>query len=308
MRSTASSLAPHAAEVDTLIAQGVSNRQIAAQFGVGKDSVRRYKAAKAIGTPVPVDNLSHAADQFEEVPVVIRDYTHLDSMYVYPLGDVHLGARMHQADRWREWLGYLARNPKTSMLGLGDFLNAAILGSKSDVYDEKYTVGDAKRLLRGQLTPLARQGRLDLLVQGNHENRVSRATGDCPLQDVAEWLDVPYTRAAAWVVYRVGEVEYDFWVRHGTGSGQSMVALKKSSATAAADVYVTGHVHNQSVAADEQFTRQGEKVVRRRRYYVSSGSFLSAESYALERGYVPTRIGAPRIYLDGRRHDVHVSL
>lgn len=303
VRSSLESLAPR---VEELIRDGWSNRRIAQEVGSSKDAVRRFRARSS--APAPVDDLSHDADQFEEVPVIIRDYTHLDSMYVYPLGDVHIGARMHQAKRWTEWLGYLAGNKNTSMLGLGDYLNSAIVGSKSDVYEETMTVGDAKRLLRGQLTPLARDGRIDLMMPGNHEERVSRAVGECPIQDVAEWLEVPYARSAAMVVYRVGDMEYDFWVRHGTGSGQSMVALKKGSTTAAADVYVTGHVHNQSIAADEQFIREGEKVVRRRRYYVSSGSFLSAESYALERGYTPTRIGAPRVYLDGRRRDVHVSL
>jgi predicted phosphodiesterase len=215
---------------------------------------------------------------------------------------------MHQSKRWQEWVGYLVRNKKTSMLGIGDFLNSAIVGSKSDVYDETMTVGEAKRTLRGQLTPLAREGRLDLLMPGNHEQRVTRAVGDCPIEDVAEWLACPYAKSAAWVVYKVGDVEYDFFVRHGTGNGQSMVTLKKGASTAAADVYVTGHVHNQTITADEQFAREGDQVVRRRRYYVSSGSFLSAESYALERGYSPTRIGAPRLYLDGRRKDVHASL
>jgi hypothetical protein len=180
MPNSVSSLAPHAREVDALLAEGVSNRQIAARFGVGESSVRRYKASGGIGTPVPADDLSHDADQFEEVPVIVRDYTHLDSLHVYPLGDVHIGARMHQADRWREWVGYLAGNKKASMLGIGDFLNSAIIGAKSDVYEETCTVGDAKRLLRGQLTPLAREGRIDLLMPGNHEMRVTRAHGRLP--------------------------------------------------------------------------------------------------------------------------------
>jgi hypothetical protein len=308
-------LTPHVDAIREMAANGATKVDVAAKFSVDESSVRRLAARHGIAfdstlarAARPVDDLSHDIDDPTEVPVIVRDYSHLDSMYVYPLGDVHIGAATHQSARWREWLGYLAGNDRTSMLGTGDFLNCAIIGAKSDVYEERATVGDAKRTLRGELKPLAEQGRLDVLMPGNHENRVTRATGDCPVQDVAEWLGVPYARAAAWLVYRVGDVEYDFYVRHGTGNGQSTVALKKGAMVATADVFVTGHVHNQTVTADEIFTRDGDRVVRKRRYYVSSGSFLAAEGYALERGYSPTRIGAPRIYLDGRRKDVHASI
>lgn len=245
-----------------------------------------------------------------EIPVIRRDYSHLDHLYVYPLGDVHLGAAAHRADRWAEWLDYLQKNKNTSMLGTGDFLNAAIVGAKSDVYEEKGTVGTTKRLLRDQLRPLAEQGRLDVLTPGNHERRVSRAVGDCPILDVAEQLKVPYTPSACLLIYKVGKVKYRIYMRHGDGNGQSLAALGKSALVITADVYVTGHVHAQAATADEYFdlAPSGVRVIRKRRYYVSSGSFLGMEEYAAVRGYKPTRIGAPRIYLDGRTHDVHCSI
>jgi hypothetical protein len=49
-------------------------------------------------------------------------------------------------------------------------------------------------------------------------------------------------------------------------------------------------------------------MVRRSRYFVSSGSFLRYEGYAAAAAYAPTKLGAPRLFLDGRRHDVHGSL
>ncbi len=33
-----------------------------------------------------------------------------------------------------------------------------------------------------------------------------------------------------------------------------------------------------------------------------------SEKYAAVRGYSPGRLGAPRIFLDGRRRDLHISL
>jgi predicted phosphodiesterase len=170
------------------------------------------------------------------------------------------------------------------------------------------TVGDAKRHLRAELEPLAKTGRVDGMCPGNHEDRIYRAIGDCPIKDIAESLNVPYFRAAALFVYTVGDIEYEVYLRHGTGNGQSLASLAKSGAVIKADIYVTGHTHRQAVTADDYFVRDGDKLVRTKRFYVSSGSFLGYENYAAARGYAPSRVGAPRIHLDGRRHDVHVSM
>lgn len=242
-----------------------------------------------------------------EIVVIPRDYPG-ERHYVYPLGDVHLGARMHHAQRWHEWLKYLERRKRTSVILTGDMFNTAIIGSKSDVYDEQMTVGEAKRLLIKQLEPLAKQRRLDGIVPGNHENRITRLTGDCPLRDVADWLDVPYMEAAGLFVYRVGDVTYEVYLRHGTGAGQSLAVLQKSANVIDADVYVTGHTHRQAVTADDYFRRQENRLIRRRRFFVSSGSFIGYEKYAAERGYIPSRLGAPRILLDGKKWDVHISV
>lgn len=250
------------------------------------------------------DGLSQEQDA--DVPVIVRDYSHLPSLRVYPLGDVHLGADRHLAGRWAEWVDYLVSRRDVSMIGTGDFFNAGIVGSKSEVYDETTTVGDARRLLTEQLRPLS--DRLDLLVPGNHEDRIFRAVGICPVRDVADFLEVPYAKAAAMVVYRVGDQEYEFYVRHGTGNGQSLAQLAKGAGVARADVYVTGHTHRQAATSDDFMVREGARMVYRHRYFVSSGSFLGYEKYAAARGYVPTRIGAPRVFLDGRSHDVHVSI
>jgi UDP-2,3-diacylglucosamine pyrophosphatase LpxH len=246
----------------------------------------------------------------EELQLVKRDYSGENRHYLYPLGDVHLGARSHHGKMWQQWVDFLLAKPNTSLLGTGDFLNTAIIGSKSDTYDERMTVGEAKRILIEQLRPLAEAGRIDCLMPGNHEDRIKRSIGDCPIQDVADALGVPYVEAAAMFLFQVGKVEYRVFLRHGTGNGQSMAALNKSRSVIPADCYVTGHTHRQQVLAEDIFDVEGDKsrVGRRKWYAVSSGSFLGYERYAAQRGYSPGRLGAPRIFLDGKRHDLHVSI
>jgi hypothetical protein len=286
-----------------------SKRAAARALGMAESTFRARLAGSRPRLQLVADNLSSdVSDTFAEVPVIRREYPGQGHHFLYPLGDLHIGASMHDAARWQEWVDYLDTAPNVSMLGTGDMFNAAIIGSKSDTYEETGTVGDLKWGLIDQLKPLAAQDKLDALSPGNHENRITRAVGDCPVRDVARFLGVPYYRHAAIIHYVVGNQSYDFYVRHGVGNGQSLTALFKGAMVAQADGYIVGHTHRAACTADEYFVRQGDRVVRKRRYYVNSGSFLAAEGYALERGYTPSRLGAPRIFLNGERHEIHVSV
>lgn len=246
-----------------------------------------------------------------EIPVVVRDYSDEEHHFVYPLGDVHKGSPQHQRGKWREWLRYVQHAENSSMLGTGDFLNCAIKTSVSDSYEEEQTVSQAKWELAEELEPLADS--IDALIRGNHEDRIWKAVGEDPIYDVARHLGVAYSPATLVVIYKVGTQTYTFDVRHGKGGGQIGARanrLKRLAQTVLADVYVSGHTHSQLVFPDEYFAvdTDAQRVERRKQMFVSSGSFLSYEDYASTAGFSPTHMGAPRIRLDGTRHDVHVSV
>lgn len=250
--------------------------------------------------------------QVSEIPVFRRTYDAAEH-YVYPLGDVHKGAPAHQHHKWRKWLDYLTETEDVSMLGTGDFLNCALKTSVSDVYEEAMTVKDAKWQMADELKPLAEKDTLDILIPGNHELRVTKATGECPVYDIARSLGVNYSATAAVIVYEVGDVVYTAYVVHGKGGGQVGARanrLKKQALTIQADVYVSGHTHSQLSFPDEFYSVDTEslRVVRNKQMFVSSGSFLAMEDYAAISGFSPTHMGAPRIRLDGRRKDVRVSI
>lgn len=300
------------AEAERLIREeGMSATQAARTCGVSESGLRGARG-RILTSDQPADPLEHdASGGYVEIPVIHRDYSHRDYLKVYPLGDVHKGAPAHDKARWRQWVQYLTDHDDTSMLGTGDFLNSAIKGSVSETYDEEGPLGEMKRELWSELAPL--KDRIDVLIPGNHEARVYRAVGDCPIRDVADFLDVPYAQNVCMLVYRVGRVTYHAYVRHGTGGGQVGARanrLQKQAQTCLADFYVSGHTHSQLVYPEEIFAYDAasDRVSRRRRYFVSSGSFLKYEGYAAGNAYAPTKIGAPRITLSGERWDIHVSI
>lgn len=283
---------------------------LAAHLGVARETLRDHIYRLNMREAITAAREHSDATMPDEIPIIRRDYSRLDKLALYPIGDIHLGALAHNGSMWEEWLHYLEDRGNASLLGTGDFLNAALKDSKSDVYDETMKVGDAKRLLRRQLEPLAKDGRIDGLAPGNHEERIHRATGDCPILDVCDSLCIPYIETAALLVYTVGDQEYEVYLRHGTGTGQGFAQLEKSRLVIRADVYITGHIHNQSARVGDQFEHDRKRgtVERRKFLVVTSGAFLGYERYAAVRGYQAGHMGAPRIYLDGRRHDFHVSL
>lgn len=287
--------------------KGLSRRAAATELGFSESTVRGWEQQENAHPKSSFD----FSDGLVEIPVVQRDYSSEKCHYVYPLGDVHKGSPAHDAAKWREWIAWLGGKPNCSLLGTGDFLNSALKTSVSESYDEILTVGDAKREVRAELKPLA--GRIDLLIPGNHEERIYRAVGDCPIQDLADSLEAPYARKVALVVYRVGSVEYLVYVRHGTGGGgvgARANRLEKQANAFHADLYISGHTHNQLVFPSEIFVydRTEGRIVRRQRYFVSSGSFQRYDDYPAGQGMTPTVVGAPRIRLDGERFDVHVSV
>jgi hypothetical protein len=244
----------HRPEIERLLAEGRSQRSIARELGISQSGISEM-LQKDGQEPDGLGDLP--AVDFVEVPVFHRDYSSYDSLRVYALGDLHIGSHAHARERWEEWLGYLEQHPNSTLLNTGDNFNSAIVGSKSDIYSEALNVGDAKRLFQSQLTPLAQDDRIDILMPGNHEARIWRAVGDCPVKDVAVNLGVNYSATAALLVYHVGDVEYEVFVRHGTGTGRSLAALQRSSQVIHADVYVSGHVHSQTATSDHVFVRDG---------------------------------------------------
>lgn len=265
--------------------------------------------------PLPDDQRDPLADSpsLGSVPVIPLDYSKSAALKVYPLGDVHVGSPAHEASKWQEWLDFLAAQDDVSIILTGDLFNAALKDSKSETYDETMTVGAALGLLREQLEPV--KDKIDLMIPGNHEERVYRAAGIEPVGVLADMLGVPYARKVALLHYTVGVASYQVYLRHGTGMngggglGSKLNALERAAKAVRADIYLSGHTHVQTIARDRVFEVGADGEPRwRRRLFLGSGSFVGYEEYAAERAFVAGDIGAPRIRLDGTRRDAHASL
>lgn len=286
---------------------GLTNEQISRLYEVSETTVRRRLRSIDPALSGRPSSLPSTDDGYVEMPVIVRDYSHLNHLRVFPLGDVHIGSTAHDARRWHEWLDFLGSDEHMTVIGTGDFLEGCLKDDpRGEVYDATMTYQEAKWRCTEDFRPIS--ANIDVLIPGNHEADITRRTGDEPVYDIARNLGVPYARGSCIVVYLVGSQRYTFHVWHGKKGGES--AMKSQRLAVLADVYVQGHTHQPEAKPFDSFDfdPKTKSMVRRPYMLVTSGSFQRYPLYASVSSYSPTPIGAPQIRLDGRQFNVQTTV
>jgi hypothetical protein len=164
-------------------------------------------------------------------------------------------------------------------------------------------------------------------IDGNHEQRLVDDNGFSPLSTVAGMLGFPYFRSS--VVYRLvvgkgkakrhnvqGTISYTGYFHHTTGGGTTVGGKMNRVARLRqlicnCDFYCGSHNHQLGVVPVE--TRFVDSVHRKiqkvRQLLIDTGSYLEwDDGYAEMKQLEPSKMGSPRIRLDGTRRDCHVSV
>lgn len=243
----------------------------------------------------------------------------LECLYVIPM-ELHYGAEEFDFPsflRWREWV---RGDPRARVILIGDVLEFATRDSVGDVYGQPIPPEEQMLQVCEVLDPI--RDRIWAITEGNHEGRAAYAVGIHPGRWVAFNLGIPYFPGRQGVLkVRLGRgengkpVAYIIAFAHGSSSartpgGKLAAAWRFTDVVWNADVYITGHSHGHIVDRGARFVVDPHNnLVREEKFYiVMAGSFLGYAGYARERAWAPLGVGCPRIRLDGRRKDVHVSI
>lgn len=245
-----------------------------------------------------------------------------ETVYIYPLGDVHIGDKNCDMRRLDKYLEYLARDDGIPrfMIGLGDWLNVATRHSKSSPHQQSLTFDGQMDLAVEKLSPIA--DRILAMVIGNHEDRLVDHVGFDPMKHLCERLDIPYLGYSGVVALRVdapkkkdsntnrpGRVpQYIFYVHHCTGGGNTAGGkmnrvVKLADIFPDANIYLGGHTHGEgsTKGTAERWDMGKKKIFEQERLFVNTGAFLKYGGYAEAKQLSPTGIGAPRIELSGTK-------
>ena len=255
--------------------------------------------------------------------IEIQDYN--DKVYFLPLGDLHLGEKNIDVEKFEGYLNW-ALKEKAYIFLMGDLFDVATLNSPTLVWGQQMSLNNALQSLFEKLKPLKSQ--VLGSISGNHEQRLIRYANFDPVQTLCQMLEVPYCGFSAVLRFRIGlhriglnrhpNIEYVFYAHHSTGGGSTLGGklnrvAKLDEIFEGADAYLAGHNHSKALGEKSlaylSKNGRGEAQLKYKRVmYVDTGSFILYDgSYAEEKMLPPSDTGAVRIRMNGIKKDLHVS-
>jgi predicted phosphodiesterase len=239
-----------------------------------------------------------------------RDLGDLDTAYIYPIGDLHVGDPLFNEKKFKEFVKIVESTNNAYLILMGDLLDCATKDSVGDTYSAMQNPQQAKKYLIELLQPI--KDRILGVVQGNHEYRIWKTSGIDVSEDIATALECPYNREGLLLNIRLGHTHnpnnrqnYTIYATHGVGAGRTVGSkanvMKRASDNVLANIYVIGHTHQPNVFPDVYHIPDviHKKVVPMARYYVNGGSFLNWGGYAESKMYPATPIVTVTIILSG---------
>jgi len=236
---------------------------------------------------------------------------------------MHIGSPYFNEKKLKGWIKWIAEKETRRVWLLGDIFDAILAGSPGNMHEATMSLKDAKLKAEELLKPIVKQ--IDIVISGNHDDRIFNLTSDEIIFDLCKWLGIEdkYHFGDCTGVVRFGKnhgkkdkpIVYTFYCTHGSGGsatpgGKINRLLKLGDVVDDCDLYVMAHVHDILVAKLEPFrvdSRNGQlKTVKQT--FVTSSSWLDYGGYALSKKYRPGKTGSPRVRLYGREKDIHISI
>jgi len=229
------------------------------------------------------------------------------SITLYPLGDWHLGSRQCDLEFVDSVIDEIKKNPNAYWVGMGDLMENAIVGSKSDIYLQNFPPKEQMDLIVKMLLPIKDKGLF--LIAGNHEARTMRQVGLIPEQYIGVCLGVPYMDYSCLATFSMKKSHWphDFtcYFHHNYGGGYSTGGkvnradcLRRICPTV--DAAFSGHFHVTSRIPVTWFEAGVKGVIRRTGYDYITGSALRWDSsYAEEKAKPASTVEFIKITLIG---------
>ena len=206
---------------------------------------------------------------------IVKDYSNkFDTLQVCFISDPHIGSSDFDIKGLVDNLNYADSQENAVIFFLGDGLNTAIVGSKSDTYEDilnpqeqldifsqilKFAKGKNETKLASVLKKLNDSGKIVVVHSGNHEDRITKAVGISPTKmavDIAGVGDsfAPFFASTDLILRQPLEKDGKFHIRivthHGTGIRNIDGTFRLLRNIDNADLCVIGHTHQYSIKTE----------------------------------------------------------
>ena len=240
-------------------------------------------------------------------PIIFNTSKEHKEVEVYFAHDVHYGSEQHDKKKWERFKKNLLTSPNKYVIFVGDLLENAIPGSKSDIMTQTASPQEQKEWVLEQFLEL--KDRIVAVTDGNHEhNRSAKAAGLYPVYDccVMAGIQDRYRPNFAFVDIGVGETTKNRCgqVRYMGYCTHKAADLKKycsADFVEGVDFMAYGHDHDPKShpRAKLVYDSKVKSVTKRPIEVVNSGSFLWYGGYATRAGYRPSSDAMFKLTLNG---------
>lgn len=237
------------------------------------------------------------------------------SMFIVPIGDLHLGNKYTVNKHLDNALKFIDKNRNRCRIFLmGDILEVATKTSVGrSVYDESFPTQKQFELAVELFKPYA--DLIDVVVEGNHEERIIRDTSFEITQEFCHRIGRfdAYGKFNSVVNTQVGELNYSAYVWHGATMGtketSAVNGLLGMREKAFCHMYFMGHTHKLfDLPREVALPQPGRnEVSMMKQLFVNTGSSVGDGGYSDQKGLPYNRIGfgAVQLYAEERKMIFH---
>ena len=141
-----------------------------------------------------------------DLDVIIKTYPQdFDTLRVYAIGDVHVGSPEFNEQAIKKKIEIIQNDPQGAVCLCGDLGDYGLKNSKTNIYKALMSPKQQQDYIYELFKPIAHK--IAAAVPGNHEERITKEVGTCPMYDLCVMWGVPeiYRENVAITKFAFGE-------------------------------------------------------------------------------------------------------
>src|SRR5512133_1262185 len=230
----------------------------------------------------------------------VIDLTRHECVELVSMGDLHVTSPHADLDMIHAAIDWMGEADNRYAVVPGDVFDTAIKGSVSlDLAEVGMNAKEGRHLLHKMLERV--RGRILAVISGNHDDRMSRGTGEGSVDALCMARGIPYCDTGeVFLGILVGSyqhngqaVAYNGYMTHGNAGGRlpgakanSLVAMRQIVHNA--DFYLNGHGHTPLVIPEVAWRFDDRGGVReQKQLFISCGASLKRGGYPVAKAYQP---------------------
>lgn len=142
-----------------------------------------------------------------DLELIIKEYPKdINVLRVYAIGDTHVGSPEFNEEAVRKKIKIIQDDPHAAVCLCGDLGDYGLKNSKTNVYQATMNPREQQAYIYELFKPIAKK--IAACVPGNHEERLTREVGTCPMYDLCVLWGIPevYRENVAITKYKFGSV------------------------------------------------------------------------------------------------------